>query len=238
MTVAALLNCRNEADIIGINLRHLIAQGVWRFYIHDDSTDGTTEEIEKISQEIPGRVFLFQRRDSQYEQAERMNSLARMASADGADWLLPFDADEFFYAEDGRTIEEALADVSPEVRKLYCTNWQHHDWDHREVEPIVLPKVVIRPTEGAEFKMGQHEVDGISGGAHGVLAIRHLQYRNFEHFVRKIRDSSARMTAETRARGDGHHIWKFESFSDEELEQEWIQMQAVETVLDPIPVSR
>lgn len=99
MKVFGLMMVRNEADILRVNLLHHFSVGIDRFLIVDNgSTDGT----DRILRDFTSDGYLEWRRDDgPYRQAEITTELAREAFRQGADWVIPIDADEFWYAPDG-----------------------------------------------------------------------------------------------------------------------------------------
>lgn len=99
---------RNEADIVGITVLHHLSLGLNRILILDNgSTDGTDEILRDLAKQ-DRRVTLIQD-DSPFNQAEITTELAREAHRWGADWILPFDADEFWWARRGH-FRKRLAD--------------------------------------------------------------------------------------------------------------------------------
>lgn len=230
--IAAVMNVANEMDIVGICLRHHIANGIDRVYIYDASTDGTRDiYTDLISEGVDLRVH--DDTGQYWEQAALTNALVDMARADGAAWIVPVDADEFIYSPDGRTIAEALADCPHDV--LYMQRWLHTDWDHRHIDSERLPKVLFRGIEGAHVDFGNHQCS-LLGGTYGVLEMRELQFRSFEHFCTKNRRRIASLSPQSRAAGYGTHQTHLEGYSDEQMRAEWEAMMALLATFDPIPL--
>lgn len=99
MQIFGLMIVRNEADILRINVLHHLALGVDRFLIVDhDSDDGTEQILEDLCGS--GRVC-FTRYFGPYRQPEITTQLALEAFQRGADWVIPIDADEFWYTPRG-----------------------------------------------------------------------------------------------------------------------------------------
>ncbi len=110
--VVGLYLVRNEVDIIETNLRHHLTTVLDEAIVVDNgSTDGTFELLVELAGELPlqlasetGHVY----------QSGRVTRMARFAAQQGADWVLPIDADEFWVALDApfrSVLEEAPVDA-------------------------------------------------------------------------------------------------------------------------------
>jgi len=110
MQTVGLMIVRNEVDILHTNVLHHLAVGVDRFLIVDNgSEDGTDRLLQDLSG--GGRVS-YTRYDGPYRQSEIITELALEAFLGGADWVIPIDADEFWYALGGdfrKVLEESTA---------------------------------------------------------------------------------------------------------------------------------
>ncbi len=233
-SIVAIYDCLNEIDIVEMSLRHMLAEGVDHIYIADaQSTDGTRDVLDGLAKET-GQLTIVTDTDPVFNQVHWMNLLAHMAAADGAEWLIPSDVDEFWYATNGGTVAEAL--LATEYPVVYARSFVHWDWDTRCANYKLLPKVAFKWNPNAEIVMGQHGVKGVGGGINDVLDIRELQYRSFEHFVHKVRAGLARIAPDVRARGDGDHYLRLENRTDEEMRVEWERMKVAGGMThDPIP---
>jgi methyltransferase family protein/glycosyl transferase family 2 len=99
MQLWALMIVRNEADILALNVLHHLSAGVDRFLIVDNgSADGTALVLERLARERPVR-WMVERGPAR--QSEILTVLAREAYLAGADWVLPIDADEFWWSDTG-----------------------------------------------------------------------------------------------------------------------------------------
>ena len=112
MKVVGLYQVRNEVDIIETNLRHHLTTVLDEAIVVDNgSSDGTFELLAELAGELPlklaseiGHVY----------QSGRVTRMARFAAQQGADWVLPIDADEFWVARDvpfRSVLEEAPVDA-------------------------------------------------------------------------------------------------------------------------------
>ena len=117
MKIAALMMVRNEAAIIADSLGHLLhAVGADSVHVADNgSTDGTLAILQRIAA-ADARVRLH-RAPGAFLQPEVMGGLLREAVAEGADWLLPNDADEFLWM-DGGTLRARCA-AAPGIGGFY-----------------------------------------------------------------------------------------------------------------------
>ena len=96
---------RDEVDVIGDSIRHLLDQGVDRVLVANHlSTDGTGELLAELSRE-DSRVLVADDTEPGHFQMEKVTWLSQAAWWAGARWIVPFDADEFWFAETGSVAE-------------------------------------------------------------------------------------------------------------------------------------
>ena len=108
MKVFGVTLVRSEADIIALTLRYHLQLGLDSVLVLDNaSSDGTDKILEQLARE-DDRIR-WSRHEGEFQQAELTTGLAREAFRAGADWIVPFDADEFWYAPH-RAFREILAD--------------------------------------------------------------------------------------------------------------------------------
>jgi hypothetical protein len=229
--IAAVSTCYNEADILDLWIRHMLAEGVDLIMVADKLGRDNSREILESWHERDERVVWVNDIEDSHRQAHWTNLLAGEAHHRGAEWILPADADEFPYAVDGGTVAETLANCPHD--KLFMRVWPHKDRDNK-FDPHRLPKVCYRWSPNAFVVMGSHDVS-LPGGTYGVLDMRELQYRSFDHFCRKAEDRNQTLEPVARARNDGSHHLRLEKMNREEMLHEWEQMQSRPTVHDPIP---
>jgi hypothetical protein len=74
------------------------------------STNGSAEMLAAAARQMPLTLRPFPHRD--FRQGQVLTALARAAFTEGADWVLPLDADEFPDVEDRRALEARLAGVA------------------------------------------------------------------------------------------------------------------------------
>ncbi len=231
--IAAVSTIMNEADIIEATVRHLFAEGVDHVYIADGlSTDGTRDILDDLARTAPLTVITD---DQPYHyQPKWIDRLAALAASEGHEWIIPFDGDEFWYS-DIRPLCEVFRYVPYNVGVLTARMYQHTDWDHRHIDPQPFPKVAYRWNENAHIANGNHSVAGVHGlVAGGVLDIRELKYRSFEHFKRKIIERNATLDPSLPIT-DGWHMRVLDGLPESELRHAWDSMLQVPAILDPVP---
>jgi predicted component of type VI protein secretion system len=97
MKIFGVTLVRSEADIIAVTLRYHLHLGLEAILVIDNaSSDGTEKILDRLAQ-ADARIR-WSRHEGEYKQAELLTGLARDAFRAGADWIVPFDADEFWYA--------------------------------------------------------------------------------------------------------------------------------------------
>ena len=86
---------RDEKDVLEAAVKHLFDQGIAHVLIADNrSTDGTREHLLEWAA-ADARVHVALDEEPAYIQSQKMTWLAHCAWRAGADWIVPFDADEF-----------------------------------------------------------------------------------------------------------------------------------------------
>jgi len=162
MNLVMTLLVRDEIDIVKQNIDFHLAQGVDHIIVTDNgSIDGTREILADLSKTQPVTVLDEPGRDySQWKWVTRMAHMARDEMA--ADWILPNDADEFWW-NGGAPIKEAIRSklevVGISLHVIHCSRrnmfFGHDDpsdapWQRRLIyyatkpKPVQLPKDVLR----------------------------------------------------------------------------------------------
>jgi glycosyltransferase involved in cell wall biosynthesis len=90
---------RNEASVVHVNVLYHLSLGFDRLLIVDNgSTDGTDRVLRRLSKDPRVR---WARDAGGFQQGKVFTRLAREAFHEGADWVAPVDADDFWYAPKG-----------------------------------------------------------------------------------------------------------------------------------------
>jgi Glycosyl transferase family 2/Methyltransferase domain len=161
--VVGLYLVRNEVDVIETNLRHHFANVIDEAIVVDNgSIDGTLELLGDLAEDMPLQVAS---EVGQIYQGDRVTRMARFATQQGADWVLPIDADEFWVGTDGpfRTV---LEETAPEVRALFVDMVNFvQSRDVLVARPGVLSTMTMRPesTVGSAEEASRLVRDGEAG---------------------------------------------------------------------------
>lgn len=226
---------RDEADIVEQTITHLLNEGVDLVLVADGrSTDGTRDILQDLK-ETTGRVEWIDDGDHICRQVHWMNLLASMVGERGAEWVIPFDADEFWISTDDRPLAEVLRSQEAHTGKLFAPMRQQFNRERCFPGEKPLPKAAFRWNPEARIRMGNHDVDGVAGFARrDQIAVREIQFRSLEHFIRKVRDRCERLDPSL-PEFQATHYRRLIGTTDEDLGREWDAMVATETVYDPIP---
>lgn len=227
MNVAGVVTTYNEADIIAASVLHMRRQGVERIYAADASTDGTYELLLSLG------VYVERDTESCHRQPWWTARLAERAYADGADWIVPFDADEFWFPRIYDTLAQTLENVDHDKSKLFGQMLHYHDFVWRHPDPKPHPKVIVRAQSGVVFANGNHNATVDGGDLRGWVEVREIQYRNFRHFCRKIAERCATLDP-TLPPGEGTHHTDYRGWTETDLEPVWKELAAKATVRDPL----
>lgn len=221
-TVAAVSMFKDEGDVAYDVLCHM-ADEVGLIIVADNlSDDNTLAELIRAREELSRRAEIVILNDGEvgYYQSRKMTSLAQTAVEYGAEWIVPFDADELWYCHEDR-IDLWLGRMGPEVTSAQAQLWNHFGtaldaegdspfqrmiW--RQNKPGALPKVAFRWQEGAVIAQGNHDVFLPQPGQRiGGLELRHFPYRSFEHFKRKAANGARAYAATDLPLTEGAH-WR------------------------------
>lgn len=194
--VWGIMLAKDEADIIGTNLRHHMALGLSGMVVFDNmSRDGTGD----IARSVPGAVVV-QDPEPAFRQGEKNLAMTEIAMGSGAEWVLAVDADELWYPTRAESIPAALASVGVgafRARMLdhVCSSFD----DESEADPVLRmrwrrsrpggAKAAHRCSAGTHVWGGNESV--CAGGeildppVRGCMLIRHYSVRGLRHLKRK-----------------------------------------------------
>ena len=188
---------RDEIDVIGATLDHLLSQGVDRVLVADNgSVDGTRELLEERARS-DRRVVVGVDPVVPYYQAEKMTWLAHRAWRAGADWVIPFDADEWWFAK-SRGLAEHLRTRPESVIYAHLHHMVPREPDPADLAgaefvldatPGQVGKVAFRSHPLARVERGNHAVSRV-GQVGSSLHIAHAIYRGPGQVMRKVRQGT------------------------------------------------
>lgn len=227
MKVYAVTMMRDEADVAYHVLLHMAGESVDGIIVADNNSRDRTRELmlDAKNEIIKSRPdFDFVVRDDPeigYYQAIKMTKMALEAKSRGAEWIIPFDADEL-WCSDSLPVGEFLRNVPTGVNQVQASLFNHFRSSqddetavnpfqrmiYREAFPASLPKIAFRCLPGFEIMQGNHVVR-FDGKIHAIsgLQVRHFPYRSQEHFVLKARNGKEAYDATDLPEGTGAH-WR------------------------------
>jgi len=205
----AVTMVRDELDVLPYVLTHLVNEGVDGMVIADNrSVDGTRRWLHEFADEAPIPVDLIHDDEVAYYQSRKMSAYYQRACEAGADWVIPFDADEVWYDAEGATLRDVFArSWDADCLEVKVFNYFPTSADpDPAVEPIpfrritrrdptmsILAKTAVRANlPGLVITQGNHE-------AHAAKALRiirpeleigHFPWRSPEQFERKARNGA------------------------------------------------
>jgi hypothetical protein len=222
------LRARDEADIVDAQIAFHLNAGVdFVVAIDHHSQDGTSEILE--SYERQGFLHLIREEADEMHEGEWATRMSRLAAAEfGADWVIPSDADEFWWPRGG-SLKEVLASV-PErygiVRALLRQFVPRPDEGSFFAERMVVrvapsapindPTSLFRPNLKSIHRGDPNVM--LSAGAHTVQSPRfaplrgwypieflHFPIRSFEQCERKYRNLSGALSQRRNSYYDDVH---------------------------------
>ena len=252
-TTVAVAMVKNEADVIASTVAHMLTQ-VDEVIVADN---GSTDDTRAILDSLP--VTVVDDPDPAYYQGRKMTFLAHLARTEfGADWVVPFDADEFWYSPFG-TISQMCEQAAGEFAMLTAALYDHVatgaddqgetdptvriGW--RRVTPAPLHKVAVAAAPTLSIHMGNHSADYTRAFQPRILAgqlvIRHFPYRSVQQFIRKARAGAAALAATDLPESAGKHWRDYGRLSDEQMHEvfaQWFHVDdpraAADLIFDPV----
>ena len=100
MKLAAVMMVRDEETILATNLNYHRSLGVSEFWVVDNGSEDRTTEILEHQNRLHGDVH-WHTDPGRYLQSEITTGAASEAIAEGADWIVAIDADEFWWLAQG-----------------------------------------------------------------------------------------------------------------------------------------
>ena len=196
MTVFGICMVRDAEDIIGYVIEHMLSQVDYVIVADNLSKDSTRSILDSFH----GHITVLDDNDPAYRQSEKTTHLAMIARKQGADYVVPFDADEFWVAREG-TLKDAIESSGKDIITAPIINYVPTgiDWETvknpaerirwRLKDAGHLRKVACRTSDRLTIHMGNHGAeysdkaptyDDKSG-----ISVRHFPWRNAQQFVDK-----------------------------------------------------
>jgi glycosyltransferase involved in cell wall biosynthesis len=231
----AISMVRDEEDIIEHTLSLMLSQVDHAIIADNMSQDGTRAILESMGD----RVTIINDDDPAYVQDVKMTRLAHMAGAMGADWVIPFDADEAWTLPELELVDADVIASRPYVyvphpasmlsknpNPIHTTQW-------RLREPEKFTKVCFRYDPSVKLHMGNHDVDHPGVRLLNLTKIRHYQYRTLEQVRRKVSNGVGAFDASSLPTMYGAHWRELNAYDDDSLRAWWDAYTSQKLVFDP-----
>ena len=222
-SVWGLTMVKNEDDIIGRVVEHLLRQGVSHLVVSDNgSSDDTVEVVRRHADSR--RLTLVHDPVREFFQALKMTNLSRYAWRGGADWVLPFDADEFWFGVHGR-VADVLAGQTGDVVEARVHNVfpsREHGWVI-DTSPHAQGKVCFRSDPDAVLTQGNHRVHHPGGPPQGsdALVVLHLPWRSRQQLEAKLAKGVLAYQGTGELARRGSHWPRFAGLTSDRAQQIW-----------------
>lgn len=227
MSVFAIAMVKDESDVIGSTVSRMRDQVDHVLIADNGSTDDTRKILEAHDVEVIDDP------EVGYRQSEKMSALADQARRRGAEWVVPFDADEVHTAPGhlGRRLQE----LAPEVLVSEATLIDHvatGSDDKRDPDPISrmgwrrqeaapLRKVACRAVEGLVIHQGNHGANfpdvAFPTTVTNLVQVRHFPYRSAQQMIRKARNGARAYAATDLPEEVGAHWRGYGRLSDDQI---------------------
>jgi hypothetical protein len=249
---------KDDADAICFSVLHHLRVGVDEVWpVDNGSTDGTSLLLEALAR-ATGRVVV--RADpGPFTQSAFVSALADEAHRAGADWVLPFDADEFWWPAGGRDLPASLAAARADAvfgdavnyvqsRAVVRRRWgaiEDMRWSARPLTRLRVAlagrrrayvevptcKCVFRPRDRNFVTPGNHTAltSPTSARIDGIVCL-HAPLRCRSDILRKG-GRAPRLDASGHASSHGWHWRRWHALGGGDVDSEWRANSALHGVL-------
>ena len=121
MHVAVVSMVRNAIDLVDDFLAHYLTLAD-RIHVVDHLSDDGAYELLRVRAQQDPRVTVATLDYEPFLKSAVLTALAKRAVADGADWVLPLDVDEFLPYDSGEALRSALSDAGSELVRFEWLN--------------------------------------------------------------------------------------------------------------------
>lgn len=233
--VFAVMLVKNEEDIIEYNIEWLQTQDIDHIFVANNlSSDDTGEILKKLSQKY-NNITIFYDKQFAHEQSKKMNKWISECYDMGADVIIPIDADEKWYSRiNGKTLGAILKEFDGDyVFRAKVIDFIPTKNDLKNKNPFEsmvycktnsdsFPSVAFTKFIGSKISEGNHEILNHPGKLiDDIIGIKHYQYRNFEHFFKKVRNGKNTIEQSSQPSYIGSHWRELGGMSKSELNSWW-----------------
>ena len=230
-TVWAVSMMKNEDDIATHSVRHMLDQGVDGIIVVDNRSDDRTRWALESLRTEDTRVHVGSDLEPAFHQGMKVSRLARLAWEAGADWVVPFDADELWFADD-MTVADRLRLLRGDrawcdYRNAYPLA-RHGELDLDSDRPVQVDRharawmrIAFRAQRSVFVGEGNHDLRTFGPTPVKCLHMLHLSYRSLEQYSRKADQGVAALQAAGKGESIATHWRGWAALSPAERDARW-----------------
>jgi hypothetical protein len=231
VSLLAVSMFHNEEDICVPVVRHLLEQGVDHILVADNlSTDSTRAQLDELARLGP-EFCVIDDPDPIYRQSQKMVALtheaARRWQLRDHTWVIPFDADEFWFAQKHDNLKAAFEEADEAgLSSMTCDFWnfvpQLSDVGlpvYCEPDPLRRYKVAFKYHQGIWICDGNHTVNTPDPSRDGMLGVKHYPNRSKAQARYKCQHGNSILPDSWTVEMAGH--WRWMAALDDEGFDDW-----------------
>lgn len=187
MKIVATLLARDEEDIIEMNIRHHISEGIDTFIFTDN---GSTDRTRIIAAKYPQVKVIIDEPARTHMQHQWVTQMARIACDFNPDWIVHLDADELWCNfKSLQDVKENVVIVDQIKYHLPIADGRYY-LNSDDAEKIGIPptriKIIHRPDREIEVEHGNHACSSSGQRFHSdKIVIHHYPIRSLTNFLKK-----------------------------------------------------
>jgi hypothetical protein len=210
---------RNEEDILEECLQHHREQGVEHFIVTENASIDNTRKILASQTD----VTIIDEPSHTYEQGKWHSRMAEVAFKMGAKWIVPTDADEFWYGlpnlllvpeKYGIVLSDRLYEHPPTdaiAKPFRRSQMPYFDKSPRNFGLWGQGRFCFRPFPGAVVGMGVHCIENYKENNIEICMLaslwqHHYPIRGYEHYEQKVKITVDALEAGNHHKGFGEHM--------------------------------